>query len=281
MSEENREDDVSLLYIFNLMYRYKRWIFGAALTSGMLAILLVNFVLSPRWESSAILEVGHDVGHSEGSAENNKPIEPVVNAVARMMMPSFAEEVLRNEGISLQDPKKFVGSLKAVKMKDAELIEIKVRAPSKEMALAQLEASVGLLKKIHSSMMRNAIEARRKNLGVLVHDVQVASEELALLKSKLFVHRDWNSFDATLMASVWKDKSQALYDMKKKKNSLEDQLSAQEDYETKVLGVAEVSSGPVSPNKPIIVLFAILLGLVAGIVFALVHNAIATQSRVN
>ena len=87
MSENSRNDGLSLLDLFNILSKYKKLVFGLPVVSAVLASLLVFVVLQPTWEASATLEVGR-VGGAVA--------EPVVNVVTRIMLPSFANGVLNS-----------------------------------------------------------------------------------------------------------------------------------------------------------------------------------------
>lgn len=280
MNEEKSSGEVSLLELFMVALRYKWWILASTLVSAILAALFVSYVLHPAWEGGAILEVGQTI-----KASRREPIEPSANVVARIMQSSFAEGVLKDSGFNPKDlkadPNRFVGSLKATKIKDTELIEVTVRAPSQAMALDQLRASIVYLQKVHLKMMEDTVNLQRKTLEQVTRDIQNNKAEEEVLKKRLLAARDWNAFDATMVGVVLKDKAAALSAMIDRKLLLEEQMGPQNTFTTRVVGDIAVSDGPVSPNKRLIIGLAILLGLLAGMFVAFIHNAITSQSRVN
>ena len=60
---------------------------------------------------------------------------------------------------------------------------------------------------------------------------------------------------------------------------LEEQLSSSRTYNTRVVEDIYVSERPVSPNKPLIVGLAVLLGILGALVIAFFHNGITTKAK--
>jgi LPS O-antigen subunit length determinant protein (WzzB/FepE family) len=127
-------------------------------------------------------------------------------------------------------------------------------------------------------MMAVTIERNKKQLQILTEDIQKASVETELLRKKLLASHNWNAFDATLSATLLKDKSTELRDMIQRKLALEEQISPSRSYTTRVVDEIYISEKPVSPNKPLIIGLAVLMGLLGALVFAFVHNAITKKA---
>lgn len=275
MNEENRSDGVDLIELFNVLRRYKWLLLALPFVAAILAALWASIVLRPSWEASATLEIGRVAGQSA---------EPAVNVVTRMMLPSFGKGALNYAGIKSEEldvARGFYGTLKVTQTKGAELIEVKLRGPSAKMAKNLLQGAIINLQKVHSEMMSASIERNKKQLQILTEDIQKVSAETELLRKKLLVTHDWNAFDATLSATLLKDKSNESRSMIQAKLALEEQLSPSRTYTARVIDEIYVSDGPVSPNKRLIVGLAILFGLFGAIVFAFAHNAITSKASAN
>jgi uncharacterized protein involved in exopolysaccharide biosynthesis len=271
MSEENQSAEVSLIDLVNVFLRYK-WVFLVLpLVAAILAASFVFFVLQPAWEGSATLEIGR-VG---GAA-----VEPVVNVVTRINLPSFAKGVL-NAGLlkpeEINVAQAFIGTLQASQIKGAELIEVKLRAPSPEMAAKLLKASLLNLQKMQNEIMAVTIEKNKKQLRILLEDIQKGINDDDLLRKKLLASHNWNAFDATLTATLLKDKSIDLRELIQKKLTLEEQLSASRTYPAKVVDEIYVSKEPVFPKKSLIIGLAVLLGLFGAMFVAFAHNAFTSK----
>ncbi len=269
MNEEKGGDQLSLLDVYNVARHYKWWLLASPLVAGVLAGFIVSYVLQPAWEGSAVLEMGR-IG--------TVSVEPSVNVMTRMMLPSFAEGVLRDAGIKPGDLNAYKGTLTVSKVKEADLLAVVVRAPSAEMAKNQLQSSIAYLQKVHSEMMAASIDTNNKTLLNIAQNIKNTSADVELLRKKLLISHDWNTFDAVLAANVLKDKSAELRAFIQQKLGLEEQMGPTRTYTTRVVGDIYVSEGPVSPNKRLIIGLAVLLGLFGALVIVFVHNAIVSQS---
>ncbi|TXT20959.1 MAG: hypothetical protein FD134_2801 [Gallionellaceae bacterium] len=275
MNEENSGDEVSLLELIKVLLRYKWLLLGLPFVGAVLALILVSFVLRPTWEASAVLEIGR-VG--QVGQVGQVLVEPASNVVTRMMLPSFAKGSMVYAEVSpdtLNEAQGLYKTLKAVQVKGSELVEVKVRGFSEGMARKLMQASIAHLQKKHTEMMSVSIERVKKQLRLLDEDIRNVGAEAELLKKKLLASHNWNAFDATLSATLLKDKSMQLRSMIQEKLLLEEQLTPSRSYTTRMIDDIYVSEEPVSPNKPLIVALAILAGLLAGVLVAFAHHAIA------
>ncbi len=282
MGEDNRSDEVSLLELFNVLARYKKLIFGLPILGAISAAVFASYILHPTWEASAVLEVGKVGQASQASQASQALVEPVSNVVTRMMLPSFAKGAINNTGIKtdeLNAMRGFYKTLKVNQIKGTELVEIKLRGPSAEKANDIIQSVIANLQKTHTEMMVASVENNKKQLQILAEDIKKVGIEADLLRKKLLATHNWNAFDAALSATILKDKSAELREMIKRKLALEEQLTPLHTYTTRVVDEVYVSEGPVSPNRPLIIGLAVLLGLFGAIVFAFAHNAIASKSE--
>lgn len=272
MNEEKGGDQLSLLDIYNVARHYKWWLLASPLVAGVLASFIVSYVLQPAWEGSAVLEMGR-VG-----TVPTVPVELSVNVATRMMLPSFAEGVLRDVGIKPGELNAYKGALTVTKVKEADLLAVAVRAPSAEMAKNQLKSSITYLQKVHSEMMAASIDTNNKTLLNIAQNIKNTSADIELLRKKLLASHDWNTFDATLASTILQSKSAELRAFIQQRLVLEEQMSPTRTYTTRMVGDIYVSEEPVSPNKRLIIGLAVLLGLFGALVVVFVHNAITSQS---
>jgi uncharacterized protein involved in exopolysaccharide biosynthesis len=272
MSESKHSDELSLWDLFNILLKYKKLILGLPVIGAVLAYFLVFVIFQPVWEASATLEVGR-VGGAVA--------EPVVNVVTRIMLPSFAKGVESSGEIKPEELKLASGYLKTIKatqIKGSELIELKLMASSPELARSLIKGSIVNLQRMQSEIMEVTIKRNKKQLELLTVELQEGKAETKLLYNKLFASHNWNSFDANLTATVLQNKTLDLRNMTQSKLALEEQLSPSRTYPARVVDDIYISENPVSPKKVLIIGLAILLGLFAGVVVALVHNSFSTKS---
>lgn len=278
INQKSWESELDWLDFSNMLRRYKKLLLVLPLVGAAFAALLVFFVLPPRWEASALLEIGH-VGQS-GQA-SPIPIEPIPNVVERMKLPSFARTAINYAGIEsgeLKAMQDFYGSLKVVQAKHAELVEIKLKGPSPEMAKKLIQGAITSVQKVHGEMMSVSLDRSQKQLQLLVSEIQKSEAEMDFLKQKLLSSHNWNTFDATLASSILQNKISEHRALIEAKLALEEQLSPLRSYTTKVMDEIYVSELPVSPNKPLIIGVAIVLGLFCAVAIAFGHNAFAARS---
>lgn len=283
MNEETRDDTVSMLEIFKVIRRYMWLILALPIVAAVFAALLVTIILRPTWEASTILEIGHvwQTGQTQ-----QLPIEPVTNVVSRMLYPPFAIGALSYANVKPDELEEvqavYLGTLKVTPVKGAELIVVKLRAHSAELARNLIQGSIANLQKVHSEMMSITIDRNNKQIQILTKDIHDTSSEIELLRKKLLANHNWNTFDATLSAAVLQNKSTELRDMIQRKLLLDEQVNPLRTYTTRAVGDVYVSGGPVSPNKSLIIGLAMLLGLLGAGFIAFIHNAITTSAaRVN
>lgn len=265
-------DEMGLRDILNIFRRYKWLLLGLPIIGAILAALLVAVVLRPTWEASGVLEVG-TVGPTI--------VEPVANVVTRIMLPSFPHATLNVMGIKPEEMKEvrgFLNTLKVAQIKGTELIEINLRGASQEMAKKLMQGVILSLQKTHSKMMAVTIERNKKQLQILSEDILKLEADNSFLKKKLLASHNWNAFDATLAATLLKDKSVELRNMVQAKLALEEQLSPSRTYTTRMIDEINITDGPVSPKTGLIIGLAILLGLFCAIIFAFIHNALTVRS---
>lgn len=290
MNKEISSDEVSIKDLFNVLRRYVALLLGLPLICAVLAAILSFIVLRPMWEASAVIEVGQvaqlGLGGQLGQVgqvgqAGQLPVEPISNVITRLMLPSFANGASMNLGIKpeeLNSVRGYYSTLKVDQINGADLVRVKIRGPSAELAKKLIQSCIVYLQKTHSEMMAVSIERNVKQLHILTEDIQKLNIENEVLRKKLLSSHNWNAFDATLSATLLNSKSIELRDMVQKKLMMEELLSPSRSYTSRVVDEIFVSEDPVSPNKPLIIGLAILLGFIGAVAVAFIHNAITAKS---
>lgn len=272
MTEVDRDGGMDLADLLALIKQYKRWILAAPAIAGLAALMAVS-LMRPLWEASVLLQVGQ-VGQIL--------LEPVANVVSRMSHPSFVPGALNGTGLKTGEmhlaESYYRCSLKVTQVKGSDLIEVKLRSYSADIARNLAQGTVAYLQTVHGEIFSSASARIQEQIKNTDSSIQAASGQLDLLQQQL--PRKVNSPDATLSAFIWHNKSTELHELTQRKLLLEEQISPLRTYATRTVGEVYVSGGPVSPNKPLIVLLATAGGLFAGFLAALVHSIIAkSKSR--
>ena len=281
MAQIEQDDEICFADIWTTLKYYRQLILLAPLIGAIIAYIFVMFMVAPTWEASAIVQVGQ-VGQVGQVA---KLVEPIQNVTFRMMQPSFQAGMFRQSNLNINElagAKDIYGrTLKVSKVKDAELIEFKVRGYSADMAKSLTDTSISYLQKIHSEFF-NTMEARLKaQIQMGDEESKLLKAEIAFLNKQLQGNHDWNSYNATLAATVLHDKSRQLRELSQVKLILAEQLSPSITFVTRVVGDVSVSEEPVSPKKGLIIGLAVLIGLVGGIFVAFAHNWVSKGAKIN
>lgn len=260
--------DNEILVHLNVLRRYKLLLWILPLLTTVVGIVGAYYLISPKWEASAVLEVGQVAG---------KPVELSANAVARMMHPSFVVNTLNSYSGALAEidsARNEYKTLKVSQVKGTELLEFELRSKSPKRARDMIQNAIANVQSIHSEMLAVTLERNIKQIQLLDKDIQSGTSELAQLRQKLTGSHNRNSFDATLAATVLQSKAVDVRDMTQKKMLLEEQISPTRTYTTRVVGEIYVTEEPVSPNKLLIVALALMLGLGGAVAIAFAHNAL-------
>lgn len=272
MKQTEQKAEISLPEIWDALKLYKRVFLIAPAICGLIAYILVTYVLAPTWETSAILQVGQ-VGQISGGA---KPVETIQNVVSRMQHNSFATEMLSHAKIQAADLTSakiiYKSTFKAAKVKDADLIEFKLRGYSPQMARELAENTVSYLQKIHDEIMVTNLTRIKAQIQITNEEIESVKEEEKFLKKRLQENHNWNSFDATLAATVLQKKEEQLAELMQKRLLLIDLLSPSITFSTKTIGELSVSDEPVSPKKSLFIAIAIVFGLLGTALTAYIQH---------
>lgn len=269
--EERQSNELEFADIFAVIKRYKRLIWAAPAIAGIAAFIVASF-MKPVWEASTVLQVGR-VAHA---------IEPTPNVVSRMTHPSFIPGALSQAGIKPDElplvESVYKGSLKVMQVKDTELINVYLRACSSETARNLVQGSVTQLQAIHKEMMSADVARLKAQAQDTGNEIQRIKAEIELLEKRLQRlpgDNNRNSYDAILAATILQNKTNELRGLMDSKWLLDEQLGPTQTFTTRMIGDVYVSKEPVSPNKPLIIGLAVLIGLLGGIFIAFAHNSVS------
>ena len=283
MTQDALKEELSFAEIWLTIQRYKQVVLFTPLVCAVAAIIYVAYFITPQWEAYTILQVGQ-VGqvvpaNQVGQVSQPRPAEPVANAVVRMLAPSFAAGVLSQANLESEDAAKAINDswLKVTKPKEADLLELKVRGKSSDVARVLALNAVGYLKKSHDELMASSIDAIKAQIQLVNEELEEINSEQELLKKQLLGKHDWSSYEATLAATILQDKFKELRELKNRKLLLAELLGPSTTFSTRLVG--DVSVTPVTIKKAFIVALAILVGLIFGLFIAFVRSTIKNEIR--
>lgn len=276
-TEHFEQGDISLRDLWRVLVNQKNWVIGVPILCVLLAAVGVSMA-KPKWEATAVIQIGQ-VGQS-GVGQGSQLIEPPIRAIERMKMKSFEDDVLT----ALKMPVKTGGpvaslfrstlSLKALGATD--LIQVKVRAHSPVEAETWANAVVTRLKDVHERLAEPTIDRLRKQQVELKKQMQIIEEErknLLKIVSKSSETSGDSRFSANLLlANLLLQKNAELRDFQMRRLAADEQLTSVRTYPTSLIDRIYVPENPASPKKLLVVMLAAVLGLILGIVAALIRN---------
>lgn len=276
MTPDEQQPVFELPTILRTLNQHIKLIIAAPLICAIVSYILVSFVLAPKWEASAILQVGQigSIGRVGLVPEQPaKLVEPISNVVARMQTPSFSSGFIDSSTIKQEDRAAakaiYDSTVKVAQLKGVDFIELKVRGYSSDMARSLLLDSITHLQDIHNEMMEPSLSRIKSQIKTIETELQVEKTDFEFLKKQLHANHDWNSYNATLAATVLQDKSHQIQESTEKYLLLTEQINPKATFTTKVIDDIYVPNEPVSPKKVFIVFMSVLMGLLGSIFFIL------------
>lgn len=275
--EHFEQDEFSLRDLWRILISQRRWLLGLPFVCVLLAAVGV-FIAKPKWEATAVIQIGQ-VGQS-GVGQGSQLIEPPLRAIERMKMKSFEDDVLTALKIPVEvdDPvaKLFRSTLSLKALGATDLIQVKVRAVSRDQAQTWANAVVDRLREVHERLAQPTIDRLRKQQSELKKQMQIIEEErknLLTIVSKSSETSGDSRFSANLLLSnLLLQKNAELRDFEMRRLAADEQLTSVRTYPTSLIDRIYVPEKPASPKKLLIVMLSAVLGLILGVVVALLRN---------
>ena len=275
--EHFEQDEFSLQDLWRILISQRRWLLGLPFVCVLLAAVGVS-IAKPKWEATAVIQIGQ-VGQS-GVGQGSQLIEPPLRAIERMKMKSFEDDVLTALKIPVEsgDPVatlfRSTLSLKALGVTD--LIQVRVRAGSRDQAQTWANAVVDRLREVHERLAQPTIDRLRKQQSELKKQMRIIEEErtnLLKIVSKSSETSGDSRFSANLLLSnLLLQKNAELRDFEMRRLAADEQLTSVRTYPTSLIDRIYVPENPASPKKLLIVMLAAVLGLILGIIVAFMRN---------
>ena len=277
MNQEVHDDELSVMDLIAFIRSNLKMILGCAFVGVGLALAIV-LTISPQWEANVLVRIGQF-----GNTGNT--VEPTLQVVDRIKSQSFQNGVLLSLGLPTDKDnskvKLFRDKLK-VKLEKSELIALTLRAESAEDANLQLTAVTNQLRSIHEKILEPAVQRWRQELALLDLQLQQSKDEMIRLKTRLnasLTTNEKNFPQFALISNVLITREAELRGFIDTKQTLEDRLSSERTFSTQVQGRVEVSESPVFPNKRLFLMVGFMLGLVLGVLIALMKPVLCGKNK--
>jgi LPS O-antigen subunit length determinant protein (WzzB/FepE family) len=282
----NETNEISLRELWQLLIQYKVLVLGVPLLFTLAAFAITS-VLKPQWEAVAVLQIGKVVqrgmtGENGLVIWNRELIEPANQVIERMKLDQFQDDVLNSSTTFFRkEPleRLYHDSIKASALSQ-NLIEIKIRGYSKQEARDVTEATVDMLRKIHSDLTRPHVQRLNLELKQIKQQIEnIRSRQSHLLKAGL------NSMDSAgdqqlkqiLISAVISQQDRELGILEQTRTSYEEQLGVLSSYPTTLVADVYVNEIPVAPKKVLIIATMGLSGLFFAFLITFFINAINTK----
>jgi uncharacterized protein involved in exopolysaccharide biosynthesis len=154
--------------------------------------------------------------------------------------------------------------------KSAGLMEIKIRANSKELALRYMHNTVETLQELHVEQYKAAVKRLEKQRQGLMESAIEHSAEIDILKNQLKKRGNREASDAGITVVLQSERS-AQDNVESKLVSLGEQLSSERTFPTRLIGAISVPNTPVFPNVQLLVSLAFWLGLLMSVCAVFLH----------
>ena len=275
--EHFEQDEFSLQDLWRILMGQRKWLLGIPIFCMLLATIGV-IIAKPKWEATAVIQIGQ-VGQS-GVGQGSQLIEPPLRAIERMKMKSFEDDVLTALKIPVEsgDPiaALFRSTLSLKALGGTDLIQVKVRAASRDQAQTWANAVVDRLREVHERLAQPTIDRLRKQQSELKKQMQIIEEErtnlLKIVSTSSETSGDSRFSANLLLSNLLLQKNAELRDFEMRRLAADEQLTSVRTYPTSLLDRIYVPENPASPKKLLVVMLAAVLGLILGIIVAFMRN---------
>jgi capsular polysaccharide biosynthesis protein len=276
------ENEISLADL--ILALFKHWHVVVALP--VIAVLGTWGVVSSfpnKWEARAILEIG-TIGAVGGTGIAK--VETPFMLIERLKLRALHERAGQALGLARdsQDIERFIGDISASRVKNSDLVELKVRALSRQDAEKRIMAIIQVVQENHLKAVEHIQQSFARKL-------EERKREYEALKTQIKVYRGWfkisqnvperifggaELFTAAYVASVDIRLQQLVSEIA----DLKILVSRPLEYPTQIFGGnVYVPPKPVFPRRGLFMLLALLAGLFAALLFVFVRLSLRNTGK--
>lgn len=267
-----KEDEVQLTEIVRALARRKVWLFGLPLAAIVCALVVI--VLMPReFEALALIRIGHI-----GQAQADRPIEPVAVTIERLRLRPFQDKV--SGPLAPADgaaERLYRRSIAATAVAGADdLVRINVRGYTPEEARQFAQATADALIALHRGMQEPVIALMRSELDQILQALQEVSNVRSELGHGALANDPETAGATALQINVAQSAANTEINiLRRSKIDISARLSTVHTFPTALLDAVSVPDEPVSPNRILILVLAIVVGSGLGILAALIRDYVS------
>lgn len=264
MVPKNMENDLmSFSDLWKIVKKYRYLIITLPLASILIGLIVIS--QKPKiWEGFALLQIGQlgQIGNLNlyRQSDESKPVEPIARAIVRLTSPTFYVSLNKNPEIKSQEfsfqQAQLASALTATQMRNSDLVEIRVRAYSKQLAKDLLLATERSVQEAQKELFALGIDPLKKYLEQTTVDLREVESDIEIVKSS-----SKSKMDAISLIIFIQSRKREKKDLERMKLLIEEQLNPLRSFPSKFLGDVTISESPISPNKKKIIILSFLVGL--------------------
>ncbi|GAA0824396.1 hypothetical protein GCM10009079_36340 [Ralstonia mannitolilytica] len=281
MSTANADTSLPILNLVRLLTASFKMILVVGV-AGAVAGLLASQVIHPRWTATMAIQIGQVSTPSFGAgASMPQPIENQLTATERYNLPGFRLQVHNELGLPApetgsQDANLLFDSLKAAAGRSPNVINVQVTAYSRDVAAAALDAALKTFSAAHRELFERASREMQSTLVEAQTKLAAAQQDYARINQmlKAAASEDRGGVREVLLSNTAVQLNSQILALQQQIAAYQDALGPLRSYPTKAIGPAYAPMRSTTPGAPILVLLGAVLGLTAGVGFALLNNAI-------
>jgi uncharacterized protein involved in exopolysaccharide biosynthesis len=270
------QSEIYLVDMWRVFARQWRWL-AAVFVLILLATLAFCLLVSRQWEATAWIQIGQ-VGFVP--AGQDQKVEPLLRVIERLQMEPFEDEILQSAGFPHDAPeaKLYRSSLKVEPLPYANLIRIRLRANTPELAERLAAATVTQLKTAHQGFEATLLNMAHSHLEDLQADLKSVIAERERLQQNAMDANKSSAADRSTSAPVLANmllisKDSEIRGLQHAKSDLNDRLSPTYTYDTSMPWPIYVPKKQAFPNLALTWGVGILAGILVGAFTALTRDA--------
>jgi uncharacterized protein involved in exopolysaccharide biosynthesis len=276
------QSEIYLIDMWRIFARQWRW-FAAVFVLILLITLAFAMLVERQWEATAWIQIGQ-VGIVP-SGQDQK-VEPLQRVIERLQMEPFQDEILQSAGFPHDAPeaKLYRSSLKIEPLPYANLIRIRLRANTPELAERLAAATVTRLKAVHQGIQTTLLDMAHAHVTDLQTDLSSVIAERERLKQAAIDDTKSSTMDKNASTPVLANmllisKDSEIRSLQHAKSDLNDRLSPTYTYDTSMPWPVYVPKKQAFPNLALTLGVGVLGGILLGAFAALTRDAMLRSAE--
>lgn len=263
-ASDSREHELLLVDLW-LILKFRKGLIFAVVLLAVLSAVALSFLLSPVYESRAVLEIGKVARLGLGPGEVNTIEDPVV----------VLQRLREDYGLEGHDrPSKlpYLDSVGYPRNSGQSLIVLTAHGRSPEETMAFLSSVTRPLLERHHGLyqqVRSTKEVQMREIGGEIKKLEDQASRLANITKSV------NPGQAVVATLERGNLLNALSSLRAQRANLALSLTGVGTYSTRLIQEPTLARNPIRPNPPLYILVGVVLGVVLGIASALIAEFLA------